>query len=107
MNLYFRFFYIILKNLLFVRPMNTCDTTSISFRVLPNDLDINMHMNNGRYLTIMDIGRTELTVRLGIHKLLIKERMSGVTAGVTISLLKPFTPNNFHPLSCASVVIGT
>ena len=32
-------------------------TTRISMRVWPNDLDINFHVNNGRYLTLADIGR--------------------------------------------------
>ena len=29
-------------------------------RVWPNDLDTNAHMNNGRYLTLMDLGRFDL-----------------------------------------------
>ncbi len=31
----------------------------------PTDLDIAFHMNNGRYLTIADLGRYELIVRTG------------------------------------------
>ena len=27
----------------------------LSFRVMPGDLDVNLHMNNGRYLTLMDM----------------------------------------------------
>ena len=40
----------------------------LSFRVWPNDLDVNMHMNNGRYLTIMDLGRFDLILRMGLWK---------------------------------------
>lgn len=32
-------------------------TTRIWMRVWPNDLDFNLHVNNGRYLTLADIGR--------------------------------------------------
>ena len=32
-------------------------TTRISLRVWPNDLDVNFHVNNGRYLALADIGR--------------------------------------------------
>jgi acyl-CoA thioesterase FadM len=32
-------------------------TTRVSLRVWPNDLDINFHVNNGRYLALADIGR--------------------------------------------------
>ncbi|MDC0434241.1 thioesterase family protein [bacterium] len=34
--------------------------------VLPNDLDLTMHMNNGRYLTICDFNRVDLFVRSGL-----------------------------------------
>jgi acyl-CoA thioesterase FadM len=39
------------------------DEDSMSFRVLPNDIDINLHMNNARYLSIMDYARTHLLAR--------------------------------------------
>ncbi len=40
-------------------------TTRVSLRVWPNDLDLNMHVNNGRYLTLADIGRLDWFVRTG------------------------------------------
>ncbi len=40
-------------------------TSSIAMRVWPNDLDVQMHMNNGRYLSLMDLGRIDLLVRSG------------------------------------------
>jgi acyl-CoA thioesterase FadM len=40
-------------------------TTRISMRVWPNDLDINFHVNNGRYLALADIGRIHWFVRSG------------------------------------------
>ncbi len=40
----------------------------LTFRVLPNDLDINLHMNNGRYLAIMDIGRLDMMMRMGLMR---------------------------------------
>ncbi len=41
---------------------------------LLNDLDINLHMNNGRYLTIADLSRLDLFIRTGLVKLMRKER---------------------------------
>ena len=32
----------------------------------PNDLDLNFHVNNGRYLTLMDLGRYDLIVKTGL-----------------------------------------
>ena len=38
----------------------------LPLRVLPNDLDTNLHLNNGRYLTLMDLGRVDLMLRMGV-----------------------------------------
>lgn len=42
--------------------------SELVFRVWPTDLDVFLHMNNGRYLTIMDLGRTDLIVRSGLWR---------------------------------------
>jgi acyl-CoA thioesterase FadM len=41
-------------------------TTRVGFRVWPNDLDYNGHVNNGRYLALADIGRIHWFVRTGV-----------------------------------------
>ena len=41
-------------------------TTRVAFRVWPNDLDFNVHVNNGRYLALADIGRVHWFVRTGV-----------------------------------------
>ena len=41
-------------------------TTRVHFRVWPNDLDFNVHVNNGRYLALADIGRIHWFVRTGV-----------------------------------------
>ncbi len=49
------------------RPrLNLLDESAIRLRVWPNDLDLNFHMNNGRYLSMMDLGRLDLFARAGI-----------------------------------------
>ena len=42
------------------------DTTRVRLRIWPQDLDLNFHTNNGRYLTLADIGRLHWFVRTGI-----------------------------------------
>ncbi|MDJ1157976.1 thioesterase family protein [Chelatococcus sp. SYSU_G07232] len=42
--------------------------SSLFFRVWPHDLDTNGHMNNGRYLTIMDLGRADFLLRSGLWR---------------------------------------
>lgn len=46
----------------------------IRMRVWPGDLDLNLHMNNGRYLTLMDLGRYDLMARNGLWKLVQRQR---------------------------------
>jgi hypothetical protein len=56
MNLWLRLFWLALA-LLWRRKLDPRhDVSRLTFRVLPTDLDLNGHMNNGRYLTIMDLG---------------------------------------------------
>ena len=38
-----------------------------ALRVLPNDLDLLRHMNNGVYLSLMDLCRVDMLVRTGVH----------------------------------------
>ena len=46
----------------------------LSMFVWPNDLDVNLHMNNGRYLTVMDIGRFDFIMRMGLMRTARKNR---------------------------------
>ena len=45
------------------------DESLVHLRVWPNDLDLNIHVNNGRYLTLMDLGRMDLMFRSGAIRL--------------------------------------
>jgi hypothetical protein len=51
LNLYLRLFLTILRALRAPRLV-LGDTVELTLRVLPTDLDLNGHMNNGRYLTL-------------------------------------------------------
>jgi acyl-CoA thioesterase FadM len=41
-------------------------TTRVHMRVWPNDLDFNLHVNNGRYLAMADVGRVHWFLRTGV-----------------------------------------
>ena len=49
--------------------MTVGEPVELTPRVLPNNLDINGHMNNGRYLTIVDLALFTLFIRSGFAKL--------------------------------------
>lgn len=91
MNLYFRLIGLLIK-LLFAKrqhPLEVCEQT---FRVWPNDLDLNMHVNNGRYLTIMDLGRCDLMGKVGLMKPAYKKRWLPVLGGAQIYFIRSLKP---------------
>jgi acyl-CoA thioesterase FadM len=88
MNLLFRFFiHIFLAK---ISPtLNANEPDQVQLTVLPNDLDLNIHLNNGRFLSIMDLGRTRLSIRTGLYD--IAKTMgwgNGVVGGIAITYLK-------------------
>lgn len=66
MNLWLRLLWVLLTTLFRPRLAAPFGVSSVTLIVLPNDLDVNLHMNNGRYLTVMDLGRLDLFVRGGM-----------------------------------------
>lgn len=51
---------------------------------MPWDLDIWMELNNGRTLTLYDLGRTPLAVRTGLSKVLREKRWGLTVAGSVV-----------------------
>jgi len=58
--------------------------SDLAFRVWPTDLDTSLHMNNGRFLTIMDIGRLDFMVRTGLWRPLIRHRWTPIASSILI-----------------------
>lgn len=62
MNLYLRLLVLVL--LAPFRPACELFGPCLSrFRVMPSDLDLLLHMNNGKYLSILDLARADLVLR--------------------------------------------
>jgi len=91
---------------------------SLFLRVLPNDLDINFHMNNGRYLTICDLTRVDMFIRTGLLKTMLKQKWRPVISEHTMTYrkaLKPFAEGclknyftflTFHSLILAALFVS-
>ena len=80
-------------------PLEALGTSVLHFRVWPNDLDVNIHMNNGRFLSVMDLGRFDLTFRTGLGKAMLRNRWMPLVGGVTIRYrrsLDPFEAYELH-----------
>lgn len=70
-------------------PLAPLDASVIDCRVWPGDLDQNRHLNNGRYLTMMDLGRFDLVARTGLMRHLVKHRWHPVVTAATIRYRRP------------------
>lgn len=74
------------------------------FRVWPTDLDVLRHVNNGVYLSLMDLGRVDLLLRSGV---LARVRARGwypVVAAETIQFRRSLTL--FQPFVIETRVLG-
>lgn len=60
------------------------DTSRLAFRVWPHDLDPSMHMNNGRYLTLMDLGRLDILARSGLLRAAWRHGWTPIASGIQI-----------------------
>lgn len=91
MNLILRLFYVVLAAFR-GRRIEPLDESVVTFRVFPNDLDTNLHMNNGRYLTLMDLGRLDLLLRLGLIREVRRRRWNPVVASLAIRYRRSLEP---------------
>jgi len=74
------------------RPrLGLLEESTLGFRVWPTDLDFNLHMNNARYLAVMDLGRLDLIVRGGLWRAVLRQRWQPVLAGSVVRFRRPLT----------------
>ena len=91
MNLYLRLLWLLLR-LRGITRRGLLDESRVAFRVWPNDCDLNLHMNNGRYLTFMDLGRTHLMAQMGMLREIMRRRWLPVLAAAEITFIRPLAP---------------
>lgn len=81
------------------------DSYSLPLRVLPTEIDIFMHVNNGAYFSIMDLGRLDLMMRSGVWNTMRNKKWSGVVSAETISFRKSLRLGQRY--SVETRIIGT
>lgn len=74
------------------RRMPATAESVVSFRVWPNDLDANLHLNNGRYLTLMDLGRLDMALRIGFAQLCLRKRWRPLVGAVQVRYRRALAP---------------
>jgi len=67
------------------------DVARTRFVTSPTDLDILRHMNNGVYLSIMDVARFDMLHRTGVWKIFMERGWYPVVVAETISFRKSLT----------------
>lgn len=60
----------------------------LSFRVQPWDVDLNVHLTNGRYPQLMDVGRIHLITRSGLGAALWAQRVRPIAVELHLTFRK-------------------
>jgi acyl-CoA thioesterase FadM len=80
MNLWLRLIWLLATARLRGRLSAPFGVSSLAFRVWPHDLDTSLHMNNGRYWTLMDLGRTDVMLRTGLWRAVLRHGWTPVVS---------------------------
>lgn len=92
MNLYFRFITLLLRRIIISKPIDLFSHCTSKFRVNLLDLDFNMHMNNGRYFSIMDLARFDIMLKSKTFWKIIKKGYYPVISSQSIRFKKSLGP---------------
>jgi len=103
MNMFLRLLLIYIRARIRPRcpPLGPCETP---FMVLPTDLDVYAHMNNGVYFSVMDLGRVDMLTRSGLLKSMREARYVPIVAAETIRFRRPL--KIFQKYTVETRVIG-
>ena len=73
-------------------PLGPLDTHVSHHRCWPQDIDNFLEMNNGRILSVLDIGRTGLATRVGLINALTRNRWALTMAGCSVRYRRRIRP---------------
>lgn len=104
MNLLLRVIYVFIASFFKPKIGDILAPSLVNLRVLPNDLDFNLHMNNGRYLTMMDLGRLDLILRTGLFKIMVQQKSVPILASASIRYRLSLDP--FQKYSIQTQILG-
>jgi YbgC/YbaW family acyl-CoA thioester hydrolase len=89
-NLYFRFLWLLLTSR-FRSRVDSLGPCATPFRVMLTDLDVLMHVNNGVYLSMMDLGRIDMMARSGLMPMVRARGWYPVVLAQTIQYRRSLT----------------
>ena len=91
MLLLFRFLLIILRSG-FRSRIGPLDESRVRFTVLPQDCDLNFHLNAGRFISFMDVARMELLGRMRIFNKVIRRGWRPIMGGCIVRYRRSVMP---------------
>jgi hypothetical protein len=89
-NLYLRLLITVLRALSAPKVVPG-ETIELNLRVLPTDLDLNGHMNNGRYLTMVDLALATVFIRSGFARLCFERGWRPMGGGSVVYFRRALT----------------
>ncbi|MBT2118930.1 acyl-CoA thioesterase [Dyella sp. LX-66] len=92
MNLWFRLFRLLIGSLFKSRLGTPLQASAMHFRVLPTDIDLNLHMTNSRYWSVFDLGRIDLLLRAGLARVMLKEAWVPIIGTASIQFRRELRP---------------
>ena len=82
-----RFLWLILSSF-WKKPMNLLEESVLNLRVLPNAVDITK-ISNDRYVALMDLGRMDVGLRVGLRAAMVKKQWGPLVTLHTIRYRYP------------------
>ena len=84
MNLWLRLLRVLVTGWWRPRLTLPADASHLKFRAFVHDLDTSLHVNNGRYLTLMDLGRLDLMIRTGLLAAALANKWTPIASTIAI-----------------------
>jgi len=92
MNLWLRLIITLLK-CIFVKKIDLLATSQLTFRIIPFDCDINIHLTNSRYFSFMDLGRIYHIAHMkNLLATVFKQHWQPVISDVEVKFIKSVKP---------------
>ncbi|WP_144211618.1 thioesterase family protein [Shewanella donghaensis] len=104
MNLYFRLFWLFVWRIRHCNRINFLDTSKISYRALPLDCDINLHLTNSRYPAFMDLARTHMIAEMGVMKKFLKLKWLPIVNASELTFFRDIKP--FEKFEIETKIVG-
>lgn len=73
-------------------PLDPLAEARLPLRAWPVDVDTYLHVNNGRYLTLMDFGRFQHSIRTGMMSAMLRNRWRPILGAATVQFRRELLP---------------